>query len=143
MGHRGAARDASRRRLARARDRISRLARVAEKSGGAGRRVGASGGIGVRTGAVESAGMRTLGFLFGALFSVIAAAQSWPQKPVRFIVPFAPCGATAIAARMLGDKLSQAWGHSEVIENRAGAGGALGAAEAVRATPHGPTLVCP
>ena len=87
--------------------------------------------------------MRTLGFLIGLLLSATVAAQSWPQKPVRFIVPFAPGGATDIAARMLGEKLSQAWGQSVVIENRAGAGGALGAAEAARATPDGYTLFFP
>src|SRR6267378_359398 len=87
--------------------------------------------------------MRTLALIFAALFSIGAQAQSWPQKPVRFIVPFAPGGATDIAARMLGEKLSQMWGHSVVIENRAGAGGALGAAEAARAAPDGYTLFFP
>src|SRR2546430_16834253 len=72
-----------------------------------------------------------------------AAAQSWPQKPVRFIVPFAPGGATDIAARLPGEKLSQFWGQSVVIENRAGAGGALGAAEGARGTPDGYTLFFP
>src|SRR5256714_13655555 len=72
-----------------------------------------------------------------------AAAQSWPQKPVRFIVPFAPGGATDIAARMLGEKLTQLWGQSVLVENRAGAGGSLGAAEAARAAPDGYTLFFP
>src|SRR3954462_16036768 len=87
-----------------------------------------------------------MGFLalIGALLvSMTAAAQSWPQKPVRFIVPFAPGGATDIAGRMLGEKLSQVWGQSVVIEKRAGAGGALGAAEAARAAPDGYTLFFP
>src|SRR6185503_4742749 len=52
-----------------------------------------------------------------------AAAQGWPQKPVRFVVPFAPGGATDIAARMLGEKLTQVWGQSVIVENRSGAGG--------------------
>jgi tripartite-type tricarboxylate transporter receptor subunit TctC len=70
-------------------------------------------------------------------------AQAWPQKPVRFIVPFPPGGATDISARLLGEKLSQIWGQSVIIENRGGAGGSVGAAEAARATPDGYTLFFP
>src|SRR6266704_4269859 len=68
-----------------------------------------------------------------------AFAQSWPQKPVRFIVPFPPGGATDISARLLGEKLTQIWGQTVVIENRGGAGGGVGAAEAARAAPDGYT----
>ena len=84
--------------------------------------------------------MRIPALLLASLLSFGAAAQSWPQKPVRFIVPFAPGGATDIAARRLGEKLSQAWGQTVLVENRAGAGGALGAAEAARSAPDGYTL---
>src|SRR5260221_14381937 len=87
--------------------------------------------------------MRFMALISALLVSTTAAAQSWPQKPVRFIVPFAPGGATDIAARMLGEKLTQVWGQSVVIENRAGAGGALGASEAARAAPDGYTLFFP
>jgi tripartite-type tricarboxylate transporter receptor subunit TctC len=86
---------------------------------------------------------RTLVFVFAALFSLAAAAQSWPQKPVRFIVPFPPGGATDISARLLGEQLSQIWGESVIIENRGGAGGGVGAAEAARAAPDGYTLFFP
>jgi tripartite-type tricarboxylate transporter receptor subunit TctC len=82
-------------------------------------------------------------FLFGALLAASALAQSWPQKPVRFIVPFPPGGATDISARLLGEKLTQIWGQSVVIENRGGAGGGVGAAEAARAAPDGYTLFFP
>ena len=87
--------------------------------------------------------MRILSFLAAMLFACAAAAQNWPQKPVRFIVPFPPGGATDISARLLGEKLSQIWGQSVVIENRGGAGGGVGAAEAARATPDGYTLFFP
>jgi len=87
--------------------------------------------------------MKIISLICAALVSTTAMAQSWPQKPVKFIVPFAPGGATDIAARMLGEKLSQIWGQSVVIENRAGAGGALGASEAARAAPDGYTLFFP
>src|ERR1051325_8185238 len=88
-------------------------------------------------------GMRALALLFAAIFSITAAAQSWPQKPVKFIVPFPPGGATDIAARLLGEQLTQAWHQSVIIENRGGAGGGVGAAEAARAAPDGYTLFFP
>ena len=72
-----------------------------------------------------------------------AAGQGWPSKPVKFIVPFPPGGATDISARMIGQKLSDMWGQSVVIENRGGAGGGVGAAEAARASPDGYTLFFP
>jgi tripartite-type tricarboxylate transporter receptor subunit TctC len=81
--------------------------------------------------------------MLGALLASSAAAQSWPQKPVRFIVPFPPGGATDISARLVGEKLTQIWGQTVVIENRGGAGGGVGAAEAARAAPDGYTLFFP
>jgi tripartite-type tricarboxylate transporter receptor subunit TctC len=79
----------------------------------------------------------------GLMVAASAAAQSWPQKPVRFIVPFPPGGATDISARMVGQELSEMWGQTVVIENRGGAGGGVGAAEAARAAPDGYTLFFP
>src|SRR3972149_608590 len=77
----------------------------------------------------------------GLALAGTAQAQSWPQKSVRFIVPFPPGGATDISARLLGQKLTEIWGQTVVIENRGGAGGGVGAAEAARAAPDGYTLV--
>jgi tripartite-type tricarboxylate transporter receptor subunit TctC len=88
--------------------------------------------------------MRKLAALIlGCALAAAAHAQSWPQKPVRFIVPFPPGGATDISARMLGEQLSRIWGQTVVIENRGGAGGGVGAAEAARAEPDGYTLFFP
>jgi tripartite-type tricarboxylate transporter receptor subunit TctC len=86
---------------------------------------------------------RTFVIVAGLLLAATAAAQSWPQKPVRFIVPFPPGGATDISARLLGEKLTQIWGQQVLIENRGGAGGGVGAAEAARAAPDGYTLFFP
>ncbi len=87
---------------------------------------------------------RNLAMLFaGMAFAAAAQAQPWPSKPVKFIVPFPPGGATDISARLIGQKLSEMWGQSVVIENRGGAGGGVGAAEAARAAPDGYTLFFP
>ena len=79
----------------------------------------------------------------GLILASVAQAQPWPNKPVKFIVPFPPGGATDISARMIGQKLSDMWGQSVVIENRGGAGGGVGAAEAARAPADGYTLFFP
>jgi succinate dehydrogenase cytochrome b556 subunit len=91
--------------------------------------------------AVAAATALAIGLLFA--LSSTAHAQSWPQKSVRFIVPFPPGGATDISARMVGQKLGEMWGQTVVIENRGGAGGGVGAAEAARAAPDGYTFFFP
>ena len=78
-----------------------------------------------------------------ALFAVPAfsIAQSWPAKPVRLIVPFPPGGLVDTMARLLSPRLAQELGQPVVIDNKPGAGGNVGAAEAARSTPDGYTLL--
>ncbi len=89
--------------------------------------------------------MRTFtAFLAGILalaVSVAAAAQSWPQKPVRLINPFPPGGGTDTFARPLAARLSQAMGQQFIVENLGGAGGTLGAARAAKEAPDGYTFL--
>lgn len=82
-------------------------------------------------------------FVVATLFAGVSWAQQWPEKPVYFIVPFAAGGATDLAARVLGERLSVVWKQPVIIENRTGAGGAIGATEAARAAPDGYTLFFP
>ncbi|MBI3068798.1 MAG: tripartite tricarboxylate transporter substrate binding protein [Betaproteobacteria bacterium] len=70
-----------------------------------------------------------------------SSAAKYPEKAIRFIVPFPPGAANDILARSVGQKLSERWGQSVVIDNRGGAGGTLGTAIAARATPDGYTIV--
>ena len=81
---------------------------------------------------------------FAAIASLAASgtvAQAWPQKPVTFIVPFAPGGGTDISARTVAAKVSAKWGQSVIVENRAGAAGILGAEAVAKAKPDGYTLL--
>src|SRR5436853_5999255 len=70
-----------------------------------------------------------------------AAAQTYPAKPVTFIVPFPPGGGTDISARTRAAKLGEKWKHSVVVENKSGAAGILGADAAAKARPDGYTLL--
>ena len=76
-----------------------------------------------------------LGVLLGA-----GAARAYPDKPVRFILPFAPGGGNDFIARVLGAKLTAAWGQQVVVDNRPGAGGNLAAETTARAAPDGHTV---
>ena len=87
---------------------------------------------------------RTLAALFAATMLLAgneAAAQPWPAKPVKWVVPFAPGGTTDILARTVGDKLSQALGQPVIIENKPGAGGGVGAEFVAKSPPDGYTIM--
>jgi tripartite-type tricarboxylate transporter receptor subunit TctC len=70
-----------------------------------------------------------------------AAAQQWPAKPIRAIVPFGPGSTIDIIGRIVADPLSQALGQPIVVENRGGAGGAIGSAAVAKAEPDGYTIL--
>ena len=75
-----------------------------------------------------------------AFAAAVAQAQAWPNKPIRYIVPFAPAGTTDILGRMVAAGLSNAVGQPVVVENKPGQAGSIGAAECARAAPDGYTL---
>jgi tripartite-type tricarboxylate transporter receptor subunit TctC len=85
--------------------------------------------------------MRGVIFAVGLLLAAQAGAQDWPAKPVRFIVPYPPGGGTDVIARIVQNRLAEALGQSIVIENRGGAGGAVGTEAAAKAAPDGYTFL--
>jgi tripartite-type tricarboxylate transporter receptor subunit TctC len=85
-----------------------------------------------------SAALATV-FMGHAIAQVSAPTHSFPQKPIRIIVAFPPGGGTDIVARIVGQKLSEAWGQQVIVDNRAGASGVIGTEAAARAAPDGYT----
>jgi len=75
-----------------------------------------------------------------ALAAMPGAAQDFPTRPVRFIVPYAAGGSGDLLARLLGNKLAAIWGQQVVVDNRAGGGGLIGTEFAARSDPDGYTL---
>ena len=71
----------------------------------------------------------------------LAQAQGWPARPVKFVVPFPPGGSTDLAARLVADRLSRTLGQQFVVDNRAGASGAIGTAEVARGAHDGYTIL--
>src|SRR5438552_3228700 len=76
-----------------------------------------------------------------AILTFTAHAQSYPTRPIRFIVPFPPGGSTDTYSRIIGGKLGEALGQPVVFDNRAGAAGSVGAEIAAKAPPDGYTIV--
>lgn len=76
-----------------------------------------------------------------ALLPALARAQAFPERPLRLVIPFAPGGSTDMLGRLLAQFMGPRLGQTVVVENRAGAGGSLGAAEVAHARPDGHTLL--
>jgi tripartite-type tricarboxylate transporter receptor subunit TctC len=82
--------------------------------------------------------------LAAPLFAVaagFAVAQGYPVKPVRMVVPFPAGGATDIVGRIVAQKLTEAWGHQVIVDNRGGAGGTIGSDVVAKSAPDGYTIV--
>jgi tripartite-type tricarboxylate transporter receptor subunit TctC len=85
--------------------------------------------------------MKLLATLVSVLLCTASYAQDYPSRPLRMIVPFPPGSTPDIVGRTVGQGLNKAWGQPVVVENRPGAGGNIGTAEAARAAPDGYTLL--
>lgn len=81
-----------------------------------------------------------VGLLSSILSALPAAANDYPNRPIRWIVPFSPGGATDIVARLVGQKLTEAWGQPVIVENKPGAGGIVGTNVVATAAPDGYTI---
>ena len=81
-----------------------------------------------------------LAVVLAAGVSAFASAQAYPNKPIRILVPFAPGGSTDIVARIMAQKMTPILGQTVIVENKAGAGGSIGAAEIARSAPDGYTI---
>jgi tripartite-type tricarboxylate transporter receptor subunit TctC len=84
--------------------------------------------------------MQVLALCVGATVAVLAAAQNYPVKSVRVIVPFTAGGATDIVTRLVSQKLGELWGQQLIVDNRGGAGGNIGGELAAKSAPDGYTL---
>src|SRR5690242_3020223 len=80
-------------------------------------------------------------FLIGILFPAFAAAQTWPTKPIRLVVPFAPGGSSSIVARAFAAEMEKGLGQTIVIDNKGGGGGNVAMADVAHADPDGYTLI--
>jgi tripartite-type tricarboxylate transporter receptor subunit TctC len=85
--------------------------------------------------------VRLLLLLLISLASPLAAAQTFPSKPIRVIVPSPPGDGSDTVARLIGEKLAAAWGQQIVVDNRTGAGGRIGTEAAAKAAPDGYTWI--
>lgn len=90
--------------------------------------------------------MRVIGVLLMAVLGLLAAidqvvAQTYPQKPIRMLVPWPPGAGTDLMARLVAQRLSEVTGQPVIVDNRSGAGGMIGSDAAAKASPDGYTII--
>jgi tripartite-type tricarboxylate transporter receptor subunit TctC len=83
----------------------------------------------------------TLLCLFGLCLTDVSRAQTWPAKPIRIVVPFAPGGGVDVVTRAVAAELSKKWNEAIYVDNKAGAGSLIGAEDVAKAPPDGYTLL--
>ena len=83
----------------------------------------------------------TMAIASACIWAGAAPAQTYPAKPIRLIVPFAPSGGTDLLGRTIALKLGEAWGYSVVVDNRAGGGGNIGTDMVAKSLPDGYSLL--
>jgi tripartite-type tricarboxylate transporter receptor subunit TctC len=74
-------------------------------------------------------------------FAAAAAAQTYPERPIRFVLPYSPGGSYDAVARLIGQALTDNWGQPVIVDNRPGAAGRIGMEAAIKASPDGHTLI--
>ena len=79
--------------------------------------------------------------LISTLTPIFASAQSWPQKPIRMVIPYPPGGPTGVMGRLVATKLPELLGQPVIVDNKPGASGQMGAAEVAKAAPDGYTFL--
>src|SRR5215207_2869872 len=80
-------------------------------------------------------------FFAAAAFAHAASAQTYPSKPIRFVIPYPPGGASDVTARIIGARMAESWSQQVVIDNRPGANGIIALEQVAKSAPDGYTIL--